>query len=268
MHLLYTDEANVDPGNSEFFVYAGVAIPGENAAALSQAIETLRKKNGYEPGDFLKFNTRERPNHISPEQHLSAKQELVEVTANHGSRLIASFLLHNIAQSTGVDETRRNEINRVCFHFNAYLHRIQDHGLVLVDTFNDPKLNGLLREKFAVGITGHLPYSKALRLDRILGFHQAMIGTSHFSSVIDVVLGGLRYAVNSRQQNKPVCRTLVEQLAPLCIRSEPNGKASDLSVNFSPKAIRSGKYLKIYKELAAFLTENGIEPDVQPSEMF
>jgi hypothetical protein len=163
-----------------------------------------------------------------------------------------------------VDEARRNEINRVCFHFNAYLHRVQDHGLVLVDTFNDPRLNTLLREKFATGITGHLPYSRALRLDRILGFHQATIGTSHFSSVVDVVLGGLRYAVNSRQQNKPICRTLIGQLGPLCVRSGANNKVSDLSINFSPKAIRSAKYLATYKELATFLAENGIEPDVQP----
>lgn len=158
------------------------------------------------------------------------------------------------------------KINRVCFHFNAYLHRVKDYGLVLVDTFNDPQLNSLLREKFSIGISGRLPFSKALRLDRILGFHQAMIGTSHFSSVIDVILGGLRYAVNLRRENKPVCRALIGQLAPLCIRSEYSDKISDLSINFSPKGIRSAKYLAVYKELAAFLAEDGIEPDVQPSE--
>ena len=72
MHLLYTDEVNVDPENSEFFVYAGVAIPGDNAAALSTAIENLRTHYGYQPSDLLKFNTRERPGYISPEQHLAA----------------------------------------------------------------------------------------------------------------------------------------------------------------------------------------------------
>jgi hypothetical protein len=83
-------------------------------------------------GDLLKFNTRERPRHISPEQHLEAKREVMEAAAEHGVKLIASFLLHNIAKTTGVDEARRNEINRVCLHFNAYLHRVEDHGLVLV----------------------------------------------------------------------------------------------------------------------------------------
>jgi hypothetical protein len=125
LHLLYTDEVNVDPENSEFFVYAGVAVPGENAAALSTDIEKLRRSNGYVPGDLLKFNTRERPRHISPEQHLEAKREVMEAAAEHGVKLIASFLLHNIAKTTGVDEARRNEINRVCLHFNAYLHRVQ-----------------------------------------------------------------------------------------------------------------------------------------------
>jgi hypothetical protein len=49
VHLLYTDEVNMDPDNSEFFVYAGVSIPGENAAALHADIEALRKRNGYKP---------------------------------------------------------------------------------------------------------------------------------------------------------------------------------------------------------------------------
>jgi hypothetical protein len=89
LHLLYTDEVNVDPENSEFFVYAGVAVPGENAAALSTDIENLRRSNGYVPGDLLKFNTRERPRHISPEQHLEAKREVMDAAAEHGVKLIA-----------------------------------------------------------------------------------------------------------------------------------------------------------------------------------
>jgi hypothetical protein len=34
MQLLYTDETNVDPAKSDFFAYAGVAIPGDVAGQL------------------------------------------------------------------------------------------------------------------------------------------------------------------------------------------------------------------------------------------
>jgi len=264
MHLFYTDETNVDPESTEFFVYAGVAIPSENAAALSADIHELRKRNGYEPRDLLKFNTRERPDHISPTEHTAAKRELMEAAARHGVKLIASFLLHKIAQDGDVERARRNEINRVCYHFDAYLHRVKDYGVVLVDTFNDVQLNNVLREKFSMGIGGSLPFSRTLPLDRILGYHQATIGTSHFTSVIDVVLGSLRYAVNSRKENRPVCKTLIGQLAPLCIYESFNNRVSSLSINFSPKNVRAPKYLAVYKELCAFFSENGIEPNEEP----
>jgi hypothetical protein len=160
--------------------------------------------------------------------------------------------------------------NRICFHFNSYMQRIDDCGLVLVDTFTDPALNNVLREKFSIGITGHLPFSEKLALDRILGYHQATIGTSHFTSVVDVVIGAVRYAVNARTKNPGICKNLIGQLAPLCIPygSGKENKASDLSINFSPKEIRVKKYLDEYMELCRFLRENGIDPGVEPAGQY
>jgi len=180
---------------------------------------------------------------------------------------LASFLLHNIVKDCNTEQARRNEINRICFHFNAYLHRLEDYGLVLVDMFTDPELNNVLREKFSIGIKGNLPFSEKLPLDRILGYHQATIGTSHFTSVIDLVLGALRYAVNTRKENRPVCKLLIGQLAPLCIPygRAGNAKVSDLSINFSPKEIRVKKYLDQYTELCAFVRENGIDAGQEPT---
>jgi hypothetical protein len=266
VYLLYTDETNMNPDNSEFFVYAGVSIPGDKAAALSAEIESLRKRNGYQAGDVLKFNTVERPPHINGQQHLAAKRELMGAAVQHGVKLFASFLLHNIVRDGDTDQARRNEINRICFHFDEYLRTVDDYGLVLVDTFTDLELNRVLREKFSIGITGKLPYSQRLPLPRILGYHQATIGTSHFTSVIDVVLGALRYAVNTRARKRTVCKTLIGQIAPLCIADgSANGRVSDLSINFSPKEVRVARYLDQYKQLCAFLRESGIDPGEEPS---
>ena len=48
MYLLYTDEANIDPVEENFFIYGGVCIPGEEAGPLSERICTIRADLGYE----------------------------------------------------------------------------------------------------------------------------------------------------------------------------------------------------------------------------
>ena len=87
MHLLYTDEVNMDPGTAEFFVYAGVALPGDRARQISEEIEAARRQNGYKRGDLLKFNTVQRPPPITPDQHKSVKQAVMEIAAQHASIL-------------------------------------------------------------------------------------------------------------------------------------------------------------------------------------
>jgi hypothetical protein len=255
VHLLYTDETNVDPATSDFFAYAGVAIPGESAGQLSHRIDVVRAANGYGPNDLLKFNTRERPAHVTPDAHKEVKRQLLAEAANHGVKLFCSFILHRVA--TSPEDARLNEINRILLHFNYYLTRVQDYGLVLIDTFQDNSVLGFLRQKFSVGLKG-LPYSRNYRLDRVLGLHLASIGSSHFCSIVDVALGSLRYSINSRNDphHQNVCQTLLTQLSPLLLRT-PGGKAEELSVFFSPKTIRAPSYLKEYQNLHAYLVANG-----------
>jgi len=78
----------------------------------------------------------------------------------------------------------------------------QDHGLVLIDQFTDIQINHHLREKFLLGLKD-MPYGlTAMRLARILGFHYAAIGQSHFGSLIDIILGSFRFAVNAHTRNQ------------------------------------------------------------------
>ena len=263
MYLLYTDETNVDPQTSDFFAYAGVAIPGDRAGQLSSRIDAVRAANGYRADDLLKFNTRERPAHVTPEQHRDAKQQLLAEAGGHGVKLFCSFILHRVATSPEV--ARLNEINRICLHFNYYLNRVHDHGLVLIDTFPNNSLFAILKQKFLVGLKG-LPYSESYRLDRLLGLHVASIGSSHFCSVVDVVLGSLRYAINGRNDptRQNVCATLLAQLAPLAVRSAA-GAVEELSLFFSPKGIRVQAYLNEYLALHAYLAANGLDCQQVPS---
>jgi hypothetical protein len=263
MHLLYTDETNMDPARSTFLIYGGVAFSSDRASSVSSNIDSLRVVYGYKPEDKLKFTSYDCP-HISRDVHRVIKQAVMKCSADHDGVIFLSMINHKVA--TSPDEARRNEINRVCYHFNCYLHRVNDYGVVLVDNFQDTELIPHLREKFGVGLRG-LPYSPVLRLDRILGFHVASIGTSHFSSVVDIAIGGVRYAINSIEDplKHKTGRELLSQVSPLCLRDAEN-KVSELSIFYSPNHIRVPAYLKDYKQVDEFLASAGINTQGKPSE--
>jgi len=263
VYLLYTDETNVDRAHSAFFIYGGVAIASDKAPSISGAIDSYRRDHGYKPEDKLKFNTRECP-HIDPQTQKSLKRRVVQCASEHGCVLFLSLINHKIA--TSPDDARRNEINRVCYHFNCFLHRVNDYGLVLVDTFPDAGLTDHLKEKFTVGVKG-LPFSPVLRLDRILGFHVASVGTSHFSSLIDVVIGGVRHAINTLSDpvKRPTAELLMRQVSPLLLR-ENAGRVSELSIFYSPKQIRVAAYLEQYRTVDDFFSSVGIETQRKPTD--
>jgi len=264
MYLLYTDEANLDPTRSDFFVYAGIAIQSSQAASLSQQIDKLRKKYRYEGSDLLKFNTRERPKSLSINSHREIKREVVKACVEHKVKVFVSLILHCIA--TSPEDARINEINRICLSFDSFLRRENQYGLVLIDTFPANTLFAILREKFSVGLKG-LPYSSAYRLKRVLGIHLASIGTSNFCSTCDIVLGSLRAAVNLRLVPNRVktAKILLRQLAPLFIRTGHRARVSSLSLFFSPKIIKVQRYLQRYMKLYDFLKDCGIHAAKTPS---
>lgn len=264
MYLLYTDETNFNKNEGDFFIYGGVGIDINQAPSLSKAIDSLREEYGYRPEDLLKFNTHERPSTIDSEAHKKIKQRVIEEAAAHRVVLFASLILHNIAIDS--DEARRKEINRVCFNFDVFLRERNEYGIVLLDTFSDKELQNILREKFSIGLKG-LPYSERFRLEQVLGFHLASIGSSNFSSVVDIVLGSLRYAVNAlhKPSRQVVARKLLNLLSPLFLRNEGD-KIRESSLFFSPLSIRIYNFFKQYRDLQEFLTQNGL-PEIETRQV-
>jgi hypothetical protein len=108
---------------------------------------------------------------------------------------------------------------------------------MLIDRFNDKQIDEHLREKFSIGLT-RMPYSATMRLDRILGFHYAAIGQSHFSSLIDVLIGSMRFVIDAFTSNHEkaleTAHSMLTQMAPLFERTS-QGRVSVLSLNFTPK---------------------------------
>lgn len=260
MHLLYCDESNLEDKENDFFVYGGIVVEGGAALSLSKAVDKIRSDTGV-PTDFcLKFNP--GPPELNHSQFVALKQAVIEAAVEHQCTFLTSLILHNIAKSP--DEARRNAINTICYHFHCYLVHQNSHGLVLIDRFEDKKIDGHLREKFSIGLTG-MPYSNQMRLDRIIGFHYSAIGQSNFGSVIDIVLGSFRFAVNAFTREDPgklqTARNLLTLLAPLFYSEPVVGHISELSLFFSPKVVYSGKYRAMYEDLRDFFAENGILPE-------
>jgi hypothetical protein len=212
------------------------------------------------PADFyFKFNP--GPNHLSHAEFKDLKKSVIQVACESKCVFLGSILLHAIAKTTGVEEGRRNEINRVAFHFNSFLTRQKTNGLVLVDRFSDKQIDGHLREKFSTGVKG-MPYSATIRLGNILGFHYSAIGQSHFSSLIDITIGSLRFAVNAyasaEESKKDTAQMLLSQMSPLFFRDPDRTAVSSLSLNFSPNIIKAPSFRAKYESLKAFFEAAGI----------
>lgn len=261
MHLLYCDESNIEERAGDFLLYAGLVIPPHKAHQLSGDIEGIRQRAKLEPNFQLKFNP--GPAHLDHAQFVALKQNILEAAARHDVRLLAYVMLHDIAKGQGIDMARRNGINTVLYHYHCYLSRVQDKGIALLDRFNDRgnKVDDHTREKFAVGITG-MPYSGTIRLENILGVHYSTIGQSHFCSLVDIVVGSLRFAINAHTRNTAnlhaTAGTLLGLLSPLFFREEGQTSVSELGLLFSPKTIKIPHFRAKYKELKVFLAERGV----------
>jgi hypothetical protein len=259
MHLLYCDETNFEKKPNNFFLYGGLIIDGNNAEAISRDIEALRKEF-HIPEDFiLKFSP--PPKNLSHKQFIDLKKRVIKIAEKHDCKLLINLLLHDIATTS--EEARRNSVNTLCFHFDCYLSRPKDVGLVIIDRFDDKQIDGQLKNRLSFGIAGNQPYINDRKLQRILGYHYAAIGQSHFCSLVDILIGSIRFSINAFTENSDQhidsAKQILSQISPLFFR-EVGERVQLISLWFSPKDIKVDAYRKKYAQLIEFLMSNGIEP--------
>lgn len=259
MHLLYCDESNLEHRGGDFLIYAGIAVPGNAAGAISDRIDELRCAAGLAPDVRLKFNP--RPEGLTHQQFLDLKRSIIDVAVEHGCKLLAYAVLHDLAGDP--DNARRFGINTVCYHFHCVLNRINEKGIVLIDRFNDAnnEIEAHLKDKMAVGV--QLPHRPApTRLSNIVGFHYSAVGQSHFTTLIDIIVSSLRYAINIHtraDENRRGALNILKALSPLFYRYEGDDRVPDMGFCFSPMNVRSARYYGLYLDLQGFLQEGGVE---------
>jgi len=258
--LLYCDESNMEQRSGDFVVYGGVVIPAENAKALSEDIRIIRQSAGIAATERVKFLPPAPP--CDHHAYIAVKQAIIEAAIKRGAKLLAYLVLHDLAKDP--DQARLFGINTVCTHFNWVLKHIGGPGLVLIDRVNNPgnEVDDLLREKFAVGVKG-MPYSKQMRLENIVGFHYSTIGQAHFTSLCDILIGSLRFAINTHTRNVEKTRgsaiNVLRLMNPLFFREENNEKVSELGLAFRPKNVAAPKFWEKYQSLCGFMREAGVD---------
>ena len=259
MHLLYCDESNLEHRAGDFLLYAGIMIPADSAGALSQRIDELRVAAGLAPDVRLKFNP--RPEGLTHQQFLELKRAIIGAAAEHECKMLAYAVLHDLAGDP--DNARRFGINTVCYHFHCALNRIDAKGVVLIDRFNDAnnEIESHLKDKMAFGI--RLPHrNNPTRLSNIVGFHYSAVGQSHFTTLIDILVSSLRYAINIHtrgENNRDNAISILQILSPLFYRYENSDLIPDIGFCFSPMNVRSERFHGLYTSLQQFLREGGID---------
>jgi hypothetical protein len=121
---------------------------------------------------------------------------------------------------------------------------------VVLDKIPAKNPYGYLKEKFQVGLTFPGQTKSPMRLGRILGFGQAVDGSSHMCSVADVMLGAFRYCVNE-PENKEAGKAMFPTLMGMMWKRKRNGKTyvNDYGLAFRPAKITYRKHQDEYDVL-------------------
>lgn len=127
------------------------------------------------------------------------------------------------------------------------------------------QIDAHLSEKFSIGV--NLPYTPEKRLENIVGFHYSAVGQAHFPSLVDIILGSVRFAINAHTRNLEThletSKRILQIVAPLFYRDREGSPVSELSCIFSPKVIGVGTYREKYQSLKSFLENAGIDTEQQ-----
>lgn len=259
MKFIYCDETNMEARSGDFLIYGGLTIDHNEYQGLTEEIWGIRDRYKIDRSMKIKFNP--GPKHLEHQDFISFKTELIRAAQRFNCKFLVYHVLHDLAKDA--DLGRRNGINEICLNFSYLLKKYDTSGMVLLDRFNDAgnKIEGHLSEKFSLGLIG-LPYSKDYLLNRIVGYHYSSTGQSHMPSLIDVILGSYRFALNchTRGQSGKLAsaKAILESLEPLFEKDSSNMFIPRISVSFSPLEVRVPNFKDKYLDAISFLRENGL----------
>lgn len=261
MYLAFLDEAG-HTSRKGFTVCGLTAIKAGKAAKLSQSIDAYRRTE-LKIGDdvLLKSAAQNRAKGTNSKDHVEVKKRIISLGASQDVVFMGYAYFNKAAHTFDPDRNRLFGFNVLVSRFNKFLKQNDSHGTVTVDRLNLSKKTDqayknsfeYLQEKFQKG-NWHKNKEKWIPLDRILSFATSCEGTSHFSSLNDILTGSLLYLVNG--DNPSARKALQEQLTSVMWKGQA-GEFRDHGLSLLPLDKRSldASVAVEYDALRSFLNE-------------
>lgn len=218
MFLLFADETNSIPSSSidktrRFFVYGGLAIPGDNIVEIHKEIEKIRTEAGYAPENDLKWGSKSiEKTDISIDSFNLCKQKILNLAKKYNCVFFVSLVHEGMAEKK---QKFPFGIRTILGLFQSFLDKEKVFGLSFYDPMQGvPKEKDFFKEIFSKG----LDYPRGPKLlSKILCHSRTQIGSSHLSSFADIVIGAFRFCVEhpkrpvSREMFLPIFRSILQE---------------------------------------------------------
>jgi hypothetical protein len=252
MFLLLTDETNIAAQeNAPFFAYGGLIIRLDELSILDERIRATRNRFGYNPGETLKFNSVDRPRHVTLADATAAKNEVIAACIEAKCKFIAYVVLHAIARNVPTQKMVAWANNTVLGKFQFFLQWQNAYGIVAMDRLPDGAEFGQMVNKFSHGL---LIDVERIALDRFKLFASTCINASHVSSAMDIALGSFRYCIN-QPRNIDAARAMLSNLSRMiwCERRGDVMHPMELGLIFRPREVSRADYRAAYNNLFAHI---------------
>lgn len=252
MHWFVVDETNKNSVSGQFFIIGGLVFSEDQIEKVHAAIELIRFRRGYRRGDKLKFQTSARPAHVTIEDALAAKQEVISVLRDTGVRMITYVLLHDVGASQSEQVRMEMGLNTIAWAYYRLLGMENAWGCMMID--RDDKQHSHLVTLFQEGVGGA---TKRTLADRIKFYGMTSDNASHLSSAVDIALGGFRFCVNAAGKDavsntgQLTVQNIFQPLSELLWGVDVEGKRHIGGFGYleRPKSVRAHIYQEKYDNL-------------------
>ena len=238
MYLAFLDEAGHTKAKS-FTVCGLTAIKIDDVVNLCNAVEALRSSYPKLTNtDLLKF-VQSKKSKLNPKEHQELKQSVLKTAHAHNVKFWGYAYFNEAAKKFDADRNRLYGFNVLIGKFNTFLKKQNEYGSITIDRLDLSKKSMMgynsgfdyLKEKFQQG-NFQQPRKSWIKQDRIISFSMACEGTSHLSSVNDILTGSLMYLVNGPSDN--IRKAIQEQLQKIMTKG-PTGEFRDYGLSLYPK---------------------------------
>lgn len=246
--MFFADETNLNESDtSRFFIYGGLIIPSNVAHKISQDINKIKQENNFSKTDELKFETRSRPKCVTNEQFNKAKESVIDVALHYKCIFLVNIIHHQIIKNQNQNQYIIKAADNVLSRFNMFLEENQTYGSVYLDRFSDLSEFDYMKNKFTQGIN-YPNWNK--ELTNILLYSSTRINASNFSTLVDIVLGAFRYAINMPKKKDLAVELMKKIYQLLWFKEENNLKTvNERGLIIRPQEVRSNVIKKEYEEL-------------------